>query len=162
MSSELLAVPLTLKAANDYVERVHRHHGRLPGGLDYFRIGVVDEDGELRGVAIATRPTNRNSDDGLTCEVARMASDGTRNVCSFAYSSCARIARAMGFRRIITYTLDCESGASLRAAGWREEKRGIQSWWQSHQVPGRTVRAREHYAAKKTRWALPLFEEVPR
>ena len=67
----------------------------------------------------------------------------------------------MGFHRIITYTLDSESGASLRAVGWTQEKTGIKSWWQSHQVPGRTVKAREHYDQRKTRWAMPLFEANP-
>lgn len=121
-------------------------------------MGAVDQGGELRGVAIVSRPPNRNSDDGLTCEVVRLASDGGANVCSFLYAKCAQLARAMGFQRLITYTLETESGSSLRAAGWRLEKRGIRSWWQSHQVPGRTVVAREHYAARKQRWSAPQME----
>ena len=151
----LVLVPLTLKAANDFVAQQHRHHGPITGGLDYFRIGAVDDAGELRAVAIITRPPNRNSDDGLTCEVARLASDGARNACSFLYGASARLAREMGFRRLITYTLESESGASLRAAGWKLEKKGIRSWWQSHQVSGRTVKAREHYAERKQRWSAP-------
>lgn len=154
-------VPMTLKAANDAVSEWHRHHGAFPAGLDYFRIGAVDDEGQLRGVAIISRPPNRNSDDGLTCEVVRVATDGTRNACSFLYGNAAKIARLMGFHRIITYTLDDESGASLRAVGWTQEKTGIKSWWQSHQVPGRTVKAREHYEKRKTRWAMPLFEANP-
>ena len=148
----MLVIPLTLKAANEAVARWHRHHGPIPGGLDYFRIGVTDDAGELHGVAIVTRPPNRNSDDGLTCEVVRVATDGTRNACSALYGACARIAREMGFRRVITYTLESEGGASLRAAGWSITKTDIRSFWQSNQVPGRTVKAREHYAAKKQRW----------
>lgn len=148
----MTVVPLTLKAANDAVVRWHRHHGALPGGLDYFRIGVVDDDGELRGVAIITRPTNRNSDDGITCEVSRVATDGSKNACSALYGACARIAREMGFKRVITYTLESEGGASLRAAGWAVTKNGIESFWQSHQSKGRTVKPREHYAEKKQRW----------
>lgn len=148
-------VPLTLKAANDFVTLHHRHHGAITGGLDYFRIGAIDGDGKLVAVAIVTRPPNRNSDDGLTCEVVRLASDGTRNACSFLYQAAARIARAMGFRRLITYTLESESGASLRAAGWREEKRGIKSYWSTNQAAGRTVKARDHYEEKKVRWSAP-------
>jgi hypothetical protein len=151
----LAVIPMTLRAANDFVETHHRHHGPVTGGLDYFRIGAVDESGTLRAVAIVSRPPNRNSDDGVTCEVVRLASDGTRNACSFLYSACAKIARDMGFQRMITYTLDSESGASLRAGGWRLEKTGIKSWWQSHQVSGRTVKAREHYSASKQRWSAP-------
>jgi hypothetical protein len=148
-------VPLTLKAANDFVATHHRHHGPVTGGLDYFRIGAVDAEGALRAVAIVSRPPNRNSDDGTTCEVVRLASDGARNACSFLYSASARIAREMGFQRLITYTLEAESGASLRAAGWRLEKTGIKSWWYSHQAAGRTVKAREHYGERKLRWSAP-------
>ena len=151
----LAVVPLTLKAANAFVTEHHRHHGPVPGGLDFFRLGAVDENGILRAVAIVSRPPNRNSDDGLTCEVVRLASDGAFNSCSFLYGASARVAKAMGFRRMITYTLDSESGASLRAAGWKLEKTGIRSWWQSHQSKGRTVKAREHYAEAKMRWSPP-------
>jgi hypothetical protein len=151
----LSVIPLTLKAANDFVAAHHRHHGAVTGGLDYFRIGAIDAAGELRAVSIVSRPPNRNSDDGVTCEVVRLASDGTRNACSFLYGASARIAREMGFQRLITYTLESESGASLRAAGWKLEKSGIKSWWQSHQVAGRTVKAREHYAERKLRWSAP-------
>ena len=153
--SSLVVVPLTLKAANEFVALHHRHHGPVTGGLDFFRIGALDSDGKLVAAAIVSRPPNRNSDDGLTCEVVRLASDGTFNACSFVYGSAARIAKAMGFVRMITYTLESESGASLRAAGWKLEKSGIQSWWQSHQAQGRTVKAREHYAEKKRRWSAP-------
>ncbi len=67
----------------------------------------------------------------------------------------------MGFHRIITYTLDSESGASLRATGWTLAKTGIRSYWESHQVSGRTVKAREHYAQRKQRWELQLvLDEV--
>lgn len=34
------------------------------------------------------------------------------------YAAAWRAAQAMGYRKIITYTLDTENGASLRAAGW--------------------------------------------
>lgn len=159
-SSELAVVPLTLKAANEFVAKHHRHHGPVTGGLDFFRIGAIDAGGDLRAVAIVSRPPNRNSDDGVTCEVVRLASDGAFNACSFLYGASARIARGMGFQRMITYTLDSESGASLRAAGWKLEKEGIRSWWQSHQAPGRTVKAREHYSAKKLRWSAPQMEFI--
>lgn len=152
----LTIVPLTLAAANRHVAEWHRHHGAFPPGLDYFRIGAIDEAGVIHGVAIVARPPNRNSDDGLTCEVVRVATDGTHNCCSALYGGSAKIARLMGFHRIITYTLDSESGASLRAVGWKLAKEGIKSYWASHQVPGRTVKAREHYAQTKRRWERQL------
>ena len=157
---KLSIIPLTLKDANSFVGEWHRHHDPIPGGLDYFRIACMDEGGEIHGVAIITRPPNRRSDDGVTCEVIRVATDGTRNACSFLYGAAARIALQMGFLRIITYTLDVEPGASLRAAGWHMTKTGIQSWWHKCQSPGRTVKPKDHYGLTKTRWELPLFKQT--
>src|SRR5207249_8789207 len=81
-----------------------------------FALGAA-QDGKLVGVVIAGRPISRRLDDGKTLEVLRVATDGTRNACSFLYSRCAKIARLMGYERIITYTLASEGGASLRAVG---------------------------------------------
>ena len=78
----------------------------------------TEADGRLAGVAIVGRPVSRYLDDGKTLEVNRLCTDGTKNACSFLYAAAARAARAMGYQRIITYTLDTEGGASLRAAGW--------------------------------------------
>ena len=108
--------PTTLKQANAYVEAVHRHHGRVVGhkwSLAAFK------DGRLCGVAIVGRPTGRRLDDGNTLEVTRLCTDGTRNACSMLYAAAWRAARAMGYHKLITYILDSENGASLRAAGWK-------------------------------------------
>ena len=75
-------------------------------------------NGQLVGVAITGRPVSRYLDDGLTLEINRLCTDGTRNACSFLYGAAARAAKAMGYRKIITYILDTEDGASLRAARW--------------------------------------------
>ena len=69
-------------------------------------------------MVIAGRPVSRYLDDGFTLEVTRLCTLGGRNVCSFLYAAAARAAKAMGYRKIITYTLDTENGASIRAAGW--------------------------------------------
>lgn len=109
-------IPLTLKAANEYVCINHRHHGKVQGCK--FCIGVSDSDGHLHGVAIVGRPVSRCLDDGATAEVTRLCTDGYRNACSYLYAACARIAKEMGYMCIITYILDKESGVTLRAAGW--------------------------------------------
>ena len=73
------------------------------------------------GVAIVGRPVSRYLDDGLTLEVNRLCSTGEKNVCSFLYGAAARAGKALGYQRIVTYTLDTEPGTSLRAlraAGW--------------------------------------------
>jgi len=91
---------------------------------------VLDADGRLHGVAIVGRPVSRHLDDGLTAEVTRLCTDGLPNACSFLYSACVRIARDMGYEKIITYILASENGASLRASGWQavEGLRGGGNW----------------------------------
>ena len=79
--------------------------------------------GKLLGVAMAARPLSRMLCDGYTLEVSRVCSiEGSRNVSSFLYGAIARAARALGYRRLVTYTLESEPGVSLRAAGWSRDK----------------------------------------
>jgi hypothetical protein len=80
---------------------------------------LADGEGALRGVAIAGRPVARLNDDGLTLEVTRCCVDGVKNGCSMLYAACWRAARALGYKRLITYTLFEEPGTSLRAAGFK-------------------------------------------
>lgn len=122
------AVPLDLKEANAFVEKLHRHH--LPVYRDKFRIGCADEDGKLIGVIQVARPVSRYLDDGNTLEVVRCCSDGTYNVCSFLYSKAARVTKELGYTRIITYILKSEIGTSLKASGWKleDESCGGGSW----------------------------------
>lgn len=102
--------PITQKEAFAFVERHHRHHKPPAGSI--FQIGL-SLDGEIVGVAIVCRPAARMLQDGWTAEVARMATDGSRNACSMLYGACWRACRAMGYRRLITYTLPEEGGAHL-------------------------------------------------
>jgi hypothetical protein len=84
-----------------------------------FCLGVAIVD-TLVGVATVGRPVARHLDDGYTLEVNRTCTlDGTPNVNSMLYGAAWRAAKALGYRRLITYTQEGESGASLRAAGWR-------------------------------------------
>jgi len=107
--------PISLRAARVYVAQVHRHHETPQGGK--FALAAWHEDKHV-GVAIVGRPVSRVLDDGWTAEVIRVATDGTRNAGSFLYGAAKRAAQAMGYRKVITYTLIEESGASLRAVGW--------------------------------------------
>jgi hypothetical protein len=109
--------PVTQREAFAFIEREHRHHDVPRGGLWWH--AVADEMGTLAGAAIVGRPVARELDDGFTCEVTRLATNGARNACSMLYGAAARAALdAKGFRRILTYILADEDGASLRAAGW--------------------------------------------
>jgi hypothetical protein len=108
-------VPLTLKEANAFVKKYHRHHKPTQGHK--FSLGIADESG-IRGVAIVGRPVARHLDDGWTLEVNRCCTDGVRNGCSKLYGGAWKAAKALGYQRLITYTLPAEGGASLRGAGW--------------------------------------------
>lgn len=142
---KLEAVPLNQSEAKAFVSRVHRHHEPPLGSV--FQLGAA-RDGEIVGVVIVGRPVARRLDDGWTLEVTRMATDGTRNACSFLYGHAWRAAQALGYRRIVTYTLPAEGGASLRASGWEcvAETPG-RSW----SVPSRP-REDKHPLGAKHRW----------
>ncbi|OGB47761.1 MAG: hypothetical protein A3F76_08270 [Burkholderiales bacterium RIFCSPLOWO2_12_FULL_65_40] len=112
----LTIVPCAVKDANALVDRLHRHHAPTVGGL--FAVAVEDEHGVARGAAIVGRPVSRMLDDGWTCEVTRVATDGCDNACSALYGAALRGAKAIGYTAILTYTLPSEGGASLRGAGW--------------------------------------------
>ena len=135
---KLRIVPVTLRGANEFVLRLHRHNKPVTGYR--FAVGVADETGALRGVAIVGRPVAARLDDGMAAEITRLCTDGARNACSMLYGAARRAAREMGLSPIYTYTLPEEGGASLRAAGFRLDKEdagGHAAKW--HNRPGRTV-----------------------
>lgn len=112
----LRITPINLDEANAFVSEHHRHHKPVPGAK--FCVAASDGD-KVVGVAIVGRPVARNSDNGLTLEVNRCCTDGTKNACSMLYGAAWRAAKALGYLRLITYTLPSEGGASLRASGWK-------------------------------------------
>lgn len=111
--------PITFREACAFVQAHHRHN-KPPRGHK-FSVGAVN-GGVLVGVAMAGRPVARHFDDGLTLEVNRTCTDGTANANSMLYGAVWRAAKAMGYARCITYTQADETGASLRAVGWRRVK----------------------------------------
>lgn len=116
MDNRLALVPVDLDEANAFVALHHRHHRPVVGHK--FSLGAALGD-NIVGVAIVGRPVARRRDDGMTLEVTRLCTDGTRNACSFLYGAAARACFALGYRRVGTYLLASETGASVRAAGWR-------------------------------------------
>lgn len=145
--------PITQRAARAWVESIHRHL-TAPRG-DVIRVAVwLVTDGEpdrLVGVAMAGRPTARHLQDGATLEITRVATDGTRDACSIAYGALRRAATALGWARLITYTLPEEGGASLRAAGFRMGGQTDGGEWSR---PSRERRQAER-ADVKQRWVWP-------
>lgn len=133
----LTAVPISAKEAMEFVENFHRHNKSPKFAI--FSVGVSDGK-ELVGVAIVNRPVARMLDDGETLEVVRCCvnENAPKGACSFLYARCWQAAKALGWKRLVTYTLQSESGASLRGAGWKvvaEIKERNPADWQSR--PGR-------------------------
>lgn len=138
--------PIHLSQAKKFVEQHHRHNIPPVGGK--FAVGVYEND-RLCGVAICGRPTARRSDDGVTLEIYRNCTDGTMNACSKLYGACLRIARGMGYKRVLTYTLASEHGASLKASNFNYEGEAGGLAWTG-------ARKRSYYISPeemKNRWA---------
>jgi hypothetical protein len=142
-------VPTSLKVANAYVAERHRHNRPVAAGVCV--VGVQEEE-RLCGVAIIGKPVARMLDDGYTAEVRRVCTDGTYNACSMLLRAAWRAVKALGYRKLITYTLPEEGGASLRAAGFKLVKTdaGGGRW----NRPGRPA-ADTHPLGPKHRWELP-------
>jgi hypothetical protein len=148
-------VPVELAQANRVVALWHRHHKPVQGHR--FSLGVVDETGVLRGVAVVGRPVARNTPPDRVVEVTRCCTDGTPNACSCLYAAAARVAQALGFERIQTFTLDSEGGASLRAAGWTLA--GVSPGGQWRHSDGKPRRTDQPTCPKK-RWERILNPRV--
>lgn len=141
--------PITQREADAFILRHHRHHRPARG----WKLGIAVNDGErVVGVIVIGRPVARMLDDGFTAEVTRCCTDGTPyvGIASKLYAAAWRAAKAMGYRRLITYTLAEERGGSLVAAGWREVGAAGGGTW------SRTGRPRvdTHPIGTKTLWEV--------
>lgn len=151
--------PISLKTANQYIEQNHRHHKAVQGHK--FSEGLYDGD-NLIGVAICGRPVSRYMDNGDTLEVTRLCTMGDKNACSMLYSACARIAREMGYKKIITYILKSEHGASLKASGWKYEADSPGGSWTCKSRPREVTmytlfgNVEKYSTEEKERWAKEL------
>lgn len=135
--------PISLRDANAFVSAHHRHHKPVQGAK--FALACIDS-GNLCAVAIVGRPVARRLDDGVTAEITRLCSNGTPNACSFLLTRAKRAAQAMGYVRVITYTLESEGGVSLQAAGWK--RLGVRSGRGSWNVPSRPRENKANECAK--------------
>lgn len=145
----LRIVPVKHHDANEFVRKLHRHNRPTLGAI--FCVAVAGAI--VHGVAIVGRPVARRLDDGMTVEILRVATDGARNACSMLYGACRRVARELGYQRVVTYTLPAEGGASLRAAGFKfdGEAGGSGAMWASR--PDRAAEAiGDDLVGGKWRW----------
>lgn len=137
------------------VDQHHRHHDAPQG----WRFGLAVWNGPVRvGVAVVGRPVSQalqNAEPG-TVEVTRVCTWGhpalRRNASSKLYGAACKEARARGFDKVITYTLEEEDGASLRASGFKPVAVTRGGSW------SRSGRPREDKAptGPKTRWERAL------
>lgn len=140
--------PITFRQACDFVSQHHRHHRPTVGCK--FSLGLYDEN-KLVGVAICGRPVSRKLDNGLTCEINRLCTDGTRNACSMLYGACCRVAKEMGYEKIITYILESENGASLKASNFTCDGQAGGLKWTGSRDTGQC-----YPHEMKTRWSKSL------
>lgn len=140
--------PITLRQASEFINQNHRHHRATVGCK--FSIGLFDGE-QMVGCAVCGRPVSRCLDDGLTCEINRLCTTGERNACSMLYGACCRAAKAMGYKRIITYILQSENGASLKASNFICEGQAGGVKWTGERDKGQSI---PHEL--KTRWTKQL------
>jgi len=155
--------PCSLKEACAFVAQFHRHHDPPQG----HKFSMKALEGEhVVGVAIVGRPVGRHQDDGDTLELTRLCTDGTPNACSFLIGRVKRAARALGYKRLISYTLASEGGAAWRASNMVEDGTTSGGAWSGTYgskdvLPGfEKVRKNTHPLQFKVRWSVNLMLAV--
>lgn len=137
--------PITFKEATQFVRLHHRHHAPSVG----WKFGIAVNDGaKVVGVVTVGRPVARHLDNGLTLELTRCCTDGTKHAASMLYGAAWRATKALGYRRLITYTLISEAGTSLKAAGWTALYQTEGGSWDCPSRP----RVDTHPLGQKTLW----------
>ena len=155
MAKELSIIPLTLKEANEFVTKHHRHNKKCAGHK--WSVGAIYKN-KLVGVIIVGKPIARKLDNRFTLEVNRncVLDDAPKGTCSFLYAKAIKIWQSMGGKKIITYTLTTESGSSLKAVNFNNETK-VQTFKKN---TGWTTRAnrvwQEVQAIPRIRWVKEL------
>ena len=129
--------PITFRSASEFIDQHHRHHKATVECK--FCISVIDDCGTVHGVAVCGRPVGRFLDDGFTIEINRVCSDGTPNVCSMLYGASCRIAKQMGYRKVVTYTLESENGSSLKASNFIFDGVAGGKYWTGQRNKGQPI-----------------------
>ena len=156
----LTLAPMVLGEARRFVGEHHRHNHPPPVQFCYFAVGV-ESDGQIVAAGIAGRPNARELCDGHTIEVSRCCTIGVPNTASMIYGALTRAAKALGWRRAVTYTLEDEDGASLKASNWKVDGTTDPRSWatRSQQRPRYETNLfgeKTVPAGPKTRWVMHL------
>lgn len=151
----MMIAPCELREAAEFIRQHHRHH-RPPQG-HRWSLKAINGDGQTVGIAVVGRPVGRHQQDGETVEITRLCTDGTPNAVSFLVGAVKRVARAMGFKRLISYTLESENGASWRASGMTQTGTTAGGAWSGTYGDGK-CRANVHPLEPKRRWEINLSQ----
>ena len=147
MAKELSIIPLSLKEANEFVTKHHRHNKKCAGHK--FSVGAMYKN-ELVGVVIVGRPVARKLDNRFTLEINRncVLDSAPKGTCSFLYSRAMKVWQSQGGKKILTYTLETEPGSSLKAVNFNAAaKTGFfKGGWQNRS------NRREYTPIRKIRW----------
>jgi len=160
MAKSIFTQPINIKTANEFVKEHHRHHRPTSRNSGKWALSAVGADGEVIGVLIAGNPVSATYMDGFTLEITRLCVKSTapKGTCSFLVAKCCKIWGIMGGERILTYTLDEESGSSMRGAGWKPA--GIvkphNRWTNKTKKDGIERDNLEIYSKVKVRWEFQL------
>ncbi len=161
MGKRIEAKPITIKGANEFVKEFHRHHRPTSRNSGKFAVSAVDTlNNEIVGVAIVGNPVSATLMDGVTLEITRLCikDNSPKGTASFLMSRCSKIWKLMGGKKLITYTLCKESGASLKGAGWIKvaEVEPHNNWRNKSSMDGKSRDNLEIYSLKKIRWETVL------
>jgi len=151
-NARFVLAPCELREAAAFILQHHRHH-RPPQGHRFSLKAILD--GRVVAVAVVGRPVARHQQDGETVEIVRLCADGTPNACSFLIGAVKRSARALGYKRVISYTLESEAGASWRAAGMSQTGMTTGGAWSGTYGESKR-RLNLHPLCPKRRWEIRL------
>lgn len=164
MARVLAVRPITIREANEFIRGHHRHHRPTVRNNGKWALACLNADGEVVGVAITATPVSATYMDGRTLEVSRLCvlPIAPKGACSFLLSRCCAIWRSMGGERVLTYTLETESGASLRGAGWKltGSVKPHRRWEGKSKLDGVERDALPIYRVSKFRWEKDLRERL--
>lgn len=155
-SEKLYVVPCSKEKAGEFITYQHRHH--TPLDFASYCLAVCTSDGRVHGVCLIGRTATQHFDgpnNHWAMEVRRVATDGTKNACSILYAAAWHLVSAMGYRKLISYTLPEEGGSSLRALGWRRVDNVGGNSWAHRNKSGVDI----HPVGKKTRWEVEVAPE---
>jgi hypothetical protein len=146
---------LPLREASSFIAEHHRHHAPPQGGI--VALGCW-EGMRLVGCGVIGRPVSRELQRQGYCEVTRSctrediaaAGDHANCAASALLGRLRRVADALGFAKMVSYTLPDELGSSLRGAGWTQDE--MLTGGGEGNRPGRPREAANYPTMPKRRW----------